>query len=58
MRRRYGNGFVVGNITHTTIIGLEQNTNYQFAISALVEDQVFSDIWLQVQHDHHYCLSL
>jgi hypothetical protein len=46
----FGDGFVVGNITHTTVIGLEQNTNYQFQIHALVEDQVFSDIWLQLDH--------
>lgn len=46
----FTDGFVVGNITHTTIIGLEQDTDYQFSISALVEDQVFSDIWLQLDH--------
>eukprot|EP00939_MAST-03C_sp_MAST-3C-sp1_P002380 g2380.t1 len=39
---------IYGNVTHVTMTGLQSDTGYQFAVAALVEDQVFSERWLHV----------
>ena len=44
----FSRSVVYGNVTHATVIGLEPDTKYQFAVAALVEDQVFSQLWLHV----------